>query len=223
MMKFEKKSRMVILALTGINLLAFLAVVPVAGASDGDSPWLVRVRAIAVQPDESSSISVVGGKAKVDDAVTAELDITYFFTDHVAAELVLTLSPHDVEAKGTSVGDVDLGDVVLLPPCLLLEYHVLPDSSFRPYVGAGLNLTIFLDEDPGPVADDIDYDTAVGYVLSAGIDYDINEDWFLNADVKKLFLNTDVEVDFTSALGTTVTADVDLDPWIFGLGLGRKF
>jgi len=217
-MKFEKTSRIFIRLLTGVSVVLLLtAVSTVVVAEEGALD--VRVRVIGVVPDESSSISAIGGKVSVDESVTPELDFTYFFTDHIAAELVLTLSPHDVRAVGTSAGNLDLGDVLLLPPVLSLQYHVLPDSSFRPYVGVGVNYTIAIDEDPG-VAADIDYDEAVGLVLGAGCDLDITDQLFLSLDVKKAFLNVDVEV---QALGTTVTADVDLDPWIFGVGLGCAF
>jgi outer membrane protein len=72
------------------------------------------------------------------------------------------------------------------------------------------------------VADDVDYDTAIGYALQGGFDFMLNDKWFLNVDVKKLFLNTDATVNATTALGATVVADVDINPWIFGFGVGVK-
>ena len=103
------------------------------------SPWQVRVRALAILPDEEASIRPVAGSVDVDEAVTPELDISYFFTDHIAAELVLLISNHDVSAKLAGVGNVDLGEVNLLPPTLLLQYHFRPEAKFRPYAGAGVN------------------------------------------------------------------------------------
>jgi outer membrane protein len=100
------------------------------------------------------------------------------------------------------------------------------DSQWKPYVGAGINATFFFDEDQGPVADGIDYDTSVGLALQAGVDYDLDGEpggWAINADVKKIWINPDVTVDFTTALGATVDADVDINPLVVGLGLGYKF
>ena len=54
-----------------------------------------------------------------------------------------------------------------------------------------------------------------------GGDYEIAENTFLNFDIKKLYLSTDVEVKTYD--GTKVTADVDIDPWIIGLGVGYRF
>jgi len=195
-------------------------IVGVAYAQDGNSPLLVRVRVILVEPDESSDITAIGGEATADSSIVPELDISYFLTANIAAELVLAVTPHDISARGTTVGDVDLGDVWLLPPALTLQYHIAPDAKIRPYVGAGINYTVFLDEDPGSVATDIDYEDGFGYVLQTGVDVGITDQLAINVDVKKLYLNTDVEID---ALGTTVQADVDLDPWIIGVGAAYRF
>lgn len=192
------------------------------GKSAGDI--LVRLRGIAVVPDEDSSLSLGGasipGEAKVDNAYVPELDITYFVTDSIALELILATTQHDVSAKDTPLGNVDLGDVWLLPPTLTLQYHPLPKARFSPYVGAGINYTIFYGEDEGS-AQSIDYDNKIGYALQAGFDYEITDRWYLNFDVKKLWLETDVKVD--AGLATPVKADVDIDPWIFGLGVGYRF
>ena len=184
------------------------------------SPWMIRARLLGIEPDDDSSdITVIGGKATVDDAITADVDFSYFFSDHVAAELTLTVAEHDVEAKNTSVGKIDLGDVKLLPPTLTLQYHLSPDCNLRPYVGAGVNYTVFFDDDPGDALG-IDYDNAFGFALQAGIDIGIDDNWAINFDVKKIYLETDVSV---KALGTEVKTEVDIDPWLFGVGLAYRF
>ena len=205
-------------------------------AETGDNPWMVRARAISVMPDESASLAVGGtalaGDADIGDQIVPELDITYFVNEHIAAELILAVTPHDVSAVNVTVpgaltnANIDLGDVWLLPPTLTLQYHFRPNDQWKPYVGAGVNATFFFDEDPGAVADGISYDPSYGFALQAGVDYDLDGvpgGWAFNADVKKVWINTDVEVDFGTALGATVDADVDIDPVIFGLGFGYKY
>ncbi|MHC4566146.1 MAG: OmpW/AlkL family protein [Planctomycetota bacterium] len=167
----------------------------------------------------SSSITVIGGKAEVDDSITGDVDFSYFFCSNVAAELTLAVSEHDVKATNTLVGNIDLGDVKLLPPTLTLQYHFIPDGKIRPYIGAGVNYTVFFDDDPGD-ARSIDYDNAFGFALQAGVDIGINENWAINLDVKKIWLETDVSV---KALATTVKTDVDIDPWLFGIGLAYRW
>lgn len=192
-----------------------------SSSSNDGSPWQFRLRGIVVTPDESADIEAIGGDASISTAVVPEFDISYFFDENWSLELILATTKHDVEAVGTAAGDIDLGHVWLLPPTLTGQYH-FTGGDFVPYLGAGLNLTLFYGVDEGPVADDVEYDTAVGYALQGGFDFMLNDKWFLNLDVKKLFLNTDATVNATTALGATVVADVDINPWIFGFGVGVK-
>lgn len=231
-----KRSFLAVLA--GATALACAAP---AFAEPGD--WMVRGRVIGVLPDEGAALSVAGGRlpgsVDINDQYVPELDITYFFTDNIAAELILGVTPHDVTATGVTVpgvlnsASIDLGDVWLLPPTLTLQYHFDTGGAFKPYVGAGVNATLFFDEEAGPVADGIDYDPSFGFALQAGFDYDLDGvpgGWAFNADVKKVWIEPDVTVDFSSALGPAlgassvkVDADVEINPLIVGLGFGYRF
>lgn len=182
--------------------------------------WIVRARGLMVEPDENASTSVIGGNVDIDEQYVPELDFTYFFTKNVAAELILATTPHDVTAINTGAGQVDLGSVWLLPPTLTLQYHFLPDNeTFRPYVGAGVNYTYFYGEDKGAV-NSIDYENSLGYALQAGFDYGLDENWAINVDVKKVMINTDVRI---QSGATRIDSDVDIDPWIFGVGVAYRF
>ena len=181
--------------------------------SDGD--WLIRARGIAVAPQETSNLSIAGLKARADTAFAPELDISYFFTPNIAAELILATTKHDMSTYGAA--NLSLGHVWLLPPTLTLQYHVTELGAFKPYVGAGVNYTIFYGGNSG-AATSVEYEDGFGFALQAGVDFEIGEGVYLNADVKKIWLGTDVTV-----TGPNVTGSVDLDPWVFGLGLGYRF
>ncbi len=211
------------LVICSIMLLFGISTVAIAqeSADTGNSPWQFRLRGIVVTPDESAKIEAIGGDASISTTIVPEFDISYFFDENWSLELILATTKHEVEAAGTSAGNIDLGHVWLLPPTLTGQYH-FTGGNFIPYVGAGLNLTLFYGVDEGPVADDVDYDTSIGYALQAGFDFMLNDKWFLNADVKKLFLTTDATINATTALGATVGADVDINPWIIGFGVGVK-
>lgn len=207
------------LLIASAAMVASVSTAPMAFAGDVEDPWLIRLRVLDIIPDESADIEVIGGDAKISNRVVPELDISYFFSENVAAELILATNPHNVSVEGSTLGDVDLGDVTLLPPTLSLQYHFAPRASFRPYIGAGLNYTMFYDNDPGDAVS-VNYDNSFGFALQAGADIPVNDDYFFNVDVKKLFLSTDVTVDAGVA---TVGADVDINPWILGVGFGRRF
>ena len=180
---------------------------------------LIRGRGIAVIPHESADISAIGGDVDISVSYVPEIDLSWFFTKNIAVELIAAITPHDVDATGTALGKVDLGNVWLLPPTVLLQYHHPLENGFKPYVGAGINYTFFLHEDaPGGTVTDIDYETSFGWALQFGVDYMLDKHWLINLDVKKLFLNTDVSIN-----NGAIRADVDIDPWIVGVGIGYRF
>jgi outer membrane protein len=213
----RKKLLVAVVALLELSNFAMAQDAP----ADNGGTWQFRLRGIVISPDESADIEAIGGDVDISTAVVPELDITYFFNENWSMELILGTAKHDVKAVETAAGEIDLGSVWLLPPTLTGQYH-FTGGNFVPYVGAGVNLTLFYGVDEGPVVDDIEYDTAVGFALQSGFDYMLNDKWFLNFDVKKLFLNTTATVNATTALGATVDADVDINPWIFGFGVGIK-
>ena len=205
----------VLLTCTAFGMMAMVQ--PASAQENNDfwaaDNWQVRLRAIDVVPDESSSVNI-GGKVDVDNFVAPEVDISYFFTQNIAAELILATSKHDLNYTG----GVDLGSTMVLPPTLTLQYHFMPEQSFSPYVGAGVNYTWFYNEDTGPGFTNLKVDGGFGWALQAGFDYWLDEHWGLNADVKKIFLDVDASLN-----NGTIRADVDLDPWVIGTGVSYRF
>mgnify|MGYP001000852943 FL=1 len=169
--------------------------------------WLVRGRATTVVPMDGGNVEnrATGVDTGLDvsnitNSVIPELDFTYFWTRNIATELVLGTTRHKVEATG----GVDVGNVWLLPPTLTVQYHPLPDSRISPYIGAGINYTIFYGEGGGLPGFDVKND--FGFALQAGVDYALSGPWSLNFDVKKLFLRPE-------AVTSTLRVDnVKIDP-----------
>lgn len=202
-------------------LVAALATsAPFAASAKEAGDLLVRLRGIGVLPDESGTTNV-GGDVDIGNAYVPELDFTYFFTKNIGAELILATARHDVKVKDSAVGNVDLGSVYLLPPTLTLQYHFLTDERISPYVGAGINYTIFygVDEPGGGLIRNVDYDNEFGWALQAGLDFVISDRWSFNLDAKKLFLPANVKVNG----GAVKSRNADIDPWIVGFGFGYRF
>ncbi|QQU02685.1 OmpW/AlkL family protein [Myroides odoratus] len=196
--------------------------------------WQVRLRGVGVIPHNRAEIGGIGGQIDVNNNFIPELDFTYFFTENIAAELILGTSRHTVGTLGSDLSvvdqasnaNVDLGSVWLLPPTLMVQYHYPVTSNFKPYVGVGVNYTIFYNEKSGS-ARDISYDNKFGWGYQFGFDIDITDKFFINVDFKKLFLKTDVTVDATNLNPTgeqlNLPAKVKIDPMLIGFGVGMRF
>lgn len=180
---------------------------------------MVRLRALGVLPETSSSISAIGGHVDATDTVTPEIDASYFFSDNIAVEAIAATTSHRITARGTAAGDVDVGQVRLLPPTVTLQWHFLPHETFSPYVGAGVNYTWFFDTSvPHTVVKSVSYDDGFGAALQIGADYHLTGRWYANFDVKQLFLNTTAKIN-----GGAIRANVDLNPTLVGAGIGYRF
>lgn len=206
--------------LSFVAAAAILAAIP-AQARDLGEGWLakerfqIRARALGVVPQEDSKVNI-GGEAHVGNALTPELDLTYFITPNIAVEAIAGTAQH----KLTYTGNVDIGDVWILPPTVTLQYHFTPDNAFSPYLGAGVNYSFFYGEDEGTGFNNLDVEGGFGFALQAGFDYWVSDNWGLNLDVKKIFLDVDAK---TNLGAVPVRADVELDPWLIGAGVSFRF
>ncbi len=203
-----------------------------------EGSWMMRIRAVDVETSKKSDAVVVGGATVIpsDDIRVAnktipEVDFSYFFSKNLAAELVLTYPQKmDVNIAASAAGAFKAGTVKVLPPTLTLQYHFLPDAQFRPYVGAGINYTRFSSISLGPLDDvtqtlgggntgtnTIDKNSWGG-ALQLGFDVKVAQNSFINVDVKKVYMKTDLKNSLVGKLST-----LKIDPLYVGLGYGFKF
>jgi outer membrane protein len=186
------------------------------------SPWMIRGRALFVVPQESAKLKlggapILGGDVDISNSVVPELDITYFFTRNIAVELVLGVTPHNVKGAGTLAG-ARIGSAWLLPPTLMLQYHFTDLGAFKPYVGVGVNYTVFFNEKAKGGFTSFDLKDSFGLALQVGFDYMIDKNWGINFDVKKIFLEPKVKVN-----NGLISGKVKIDPWLIGTGITYRF
>ncbi|MDR2452183.1 MAG: outer membrane beta-barrel protein [Candidatus Accumulibacter sp.] len=195
--------------------LGLCAGFPVLAQQEGS--WLVRGRAVYLDFDNGQSSTLkrnlAGTKVEADSRWIPEVDISYFFTRNIAAELVLTY-PQKIHID---VGGQRAGTIKALPPSLLAQYHFTNFGAFKPYVGAGLNYTIFSRRSNilGHAASVSK--NSFGLVGQVGFDYAFSRNWSFNVDAKYVQMDTDVKV-----LGQKV-GSIDLNPWLIGIGVGYRF
>jgi outer membrane protein len=208
----------------GLALAAMVSAAPsYAGSETGN--FMVRVQGTVVDPDSSATVKAggvtqPGWDAEVDTEVIPTLTLSYFLNKNIAVELFCCFAKMEAQGKG-GIDGLDLGDFWIFPPALTLQYHFDQFGAFKPYVGAGVQYIHFFSEGnsgAGLGGAKIDLDDAFGFTLQAGVDVSLGGGWYLNADIKKTFIDTDA-----SWKGTAVTADVEIDPWIYSLGVGYRF
>lgn len=186
-----------------LALFVGLGVVVPAGAAQGD--LVFRAKVINIDPDTSSDIPGLD----VDDQTTAEIGVTYFLRPQWALDVGITTAEHDI-----TLGGARIGSTRILPINITGQYHFAPNARIRPYVGAGINYTRFSDVDILGGAVDLDSDS-FGPVLQAGLDWAINDRVSINFDVKKVWISTDAS--------GAASGGVDIDPLVYGIGVGFKF
>lgn len=201
-------------------MLTALSASPAYAIEQGD--WLVRFGIGHVKPNDSSSgfsgAPTVG--ASVDSDTKPILNVTYMLTDNIGID-VLGAWPfeHDISATGALSGKV--GSTKHLPPTVGLQYHFTPKARVRPYVGIGINYTHFwgekLNTTGQAVLGSLDLEDSVGVAGQIGVDMDINDSWFVNADVRYIKIST------TGTTANVGRIDVDIDPWVFIVGMGTRF
>jgi outer membrane protein len=190
-------------------LLSAVAVDTASAFDQGD--WLIRLGVSNVDPKSNNSEIV-----SVDSAVSATVNFTYMMTDNWAVE-VLAAYPfkHDIYL----VGGPEVGSTKHLPPTVSLQYHFMPDSTFQPYVGLGLNYTTFFSEKLyGPLEGaDLSLDDSWGLAGDVGADFVLNEKWFLNVSLRYIDIESDAYVN------GEFLDKVDIDPWVYGAHVGFRF
>ncbi len=195
----------------------------IRGKRTGD--LVVGVGAIGVLPaNNGGRVDIIGGRPRASNSASPQVDFSYFFTPNFALNLIVATTKHDLVARGTALGDVQLGSVWALPPTLTLQYHPLPTSRFSPYVGVGLNYTLFYGYSHGGANAAVTraaVNNSVGVALNAGLDVELSGPWGLNVDVKKIFMSPNAAVGTT--LGVKLHARTEINPLVIGASLRYRF
>jgi len=217
----------------------------------------IKAGVATVDPQESSSDIYIsdpdlgpatGAKVGLNSDTQLGLVFTYMATDRVGVELLAaTPFEHDISGAGVISGAGKLGSTKQLPPTLSVQYYLAdPADKFQPYVGAGINYTIFFDENTtqtltdsiGALADlaaggptgvvatstKLDIEDSMGASLQVGFNYEITDNIGLNAAVWWINIDAEAEITAQTNIGTVkAKVDVEVDPYVYMLGAYYKF
>jgi outer membrane protein len=203
------KKLMLSMAVTSVLLSA---VNPAFAFEQGD--WVIRAGLTKTAPDDSSSNVNVGA---------ADLGVVYFYSPQLAIE-VLAATPFSHDIGLNTVGA--LGNTKHLPPTVSANYYFVdPSAKFQPYVGAGINYTVFFDEKFTRANTDagfshLDLDSSFGLAAQVGFDYMLDDKWLINGSVRWIDIDTEASFDLNGSAGSV---DVEIDPFIYSITAGYRF
>lgn len=205
---------------------------------------LVRGGVTLISPDNGEAgvfVEALGGNTplslSVDDNIQLGLNFVYFYDNNWAIELLAAtpythdVNIHDQEGISSGVFGVDvngltLAEVSQLPPTLSALYYFESNSNLKPYVGVGINYTIFFDEKftSAPTSlgfNSLELNGSFGFSAQFGADYHLNEKWHVNTSIR--YIDIDSTAIFKIGDSTQGSADVEIDPLVFSVMLGYKF
>jgi len=202
-------------------MAAVASLAPIAAHAQAaeENPWMLRVRAVDLLWQNGQSQTVQDANIKAKNQWIPEFDVSYFFTKNIAAELVLTW-PQQVNITAGS-GNTNVGKISALPPSLLIQYHFTDLGAFKPYVGAGVNYTIFGNRQNFPaLGNSVQVDqSSLGVVAQVGADYMFDKNWGMNVDLKYATMSTNVN----TVQGNTNLGKLTLNPFMPAVGVTYKF
>ncbi|WP_461538024.1 OmpW/AlkL family protein [Spongorhabdus nitratireducens] len=217
-----------------LAILAATAVMASGAQAYQTGDFVVRGGVTQVSPNVDSGLlkqnnqKVANAKVDVDSDTQLSLSLTYMLTDNLGVE-VLAATPfkHNLKGKGALSGLGNFATVKHLPPTVTLQYYPMDsNAAFQPYVGLGLNYTVFFSEKfkgAGKTSNfkSLDLESSLGLAGQVGFDYEVAENFSVNASARYIDINTTAK--FKNAAGTKFKIDVELDPWVYTLGVAYKF
>ena len=213
------------ISMLGLGLALALATLPAQAYEKGD--WIIRGGVGVVEPESTAYESVPDDlRIMVDSGTAMTLTGVYMFSPNWGFEILAsTPFSHDIEAGVIGLpGSLKIGETKHLPPTFSFQYHFMPDGTFQPYVGAGLNWTIFFDESldqtvfPGA---SLKLDDSFGFAVQVGGDFLFGERMTLNVDVRYIDISPDATL--TDPIEGSDTISIDINPIVYSVNLGFRF
>jgi outer membrane protein len=192
-------------------LAVWLVPAGVAAQDRGPDSWTFTTRLVATgSSDESDPPGY-----QVYSAFTLEAALRRSLGRLLAAEATVRTESREVDSLVPAGEDRRLGSLELLPVSLLLQFRVPTHGRVRPYLGAGVNLTVAWEK--SGALDSVDMAGSVGPAVQLGADWELSSRALLNLDIRWNTLTADLDE------GGARLASLKVDPLTLGVGVGFRF
>ncbi|HGN1707186.1 TPA: outer membrane protein OmpW [Providencia rettgeri] len=209
-------------------VLAAATLVPAVSIAHEAGDFIFRAGTATVRPNaggDDANIKGLGnlGSFGVNNNTQLGLTFGYMITDNIGVEL-LAATPFEHKVGTGPTGDI--AKVKQLPPTLMAQYYFgSKEDKLRPYLGAGVNYTVFFDEKfnstgKGAGLSDLKVDSSWGFAAQAGMDYMLTDNWMLNASLWWIDIESDVKFKHD---GERYKVNTRIDPFVFMFGAGYRF
>lgn len=191
--------------------LLLAALVGPASVAAAERPWTLRVGVHNVDPSSDGSQTAVG-EITVDQQPGLSFNLEYRLSQQLKLDLLAALPfKHDIRLDGSRIGSTRH-----LPPTLSVQWHPVPDARFDPFVGVGLNYTMFFEESLDIPAK-LELKDSLGLAGRVGVDCHLSPQWLVGVDLRYIDIEPEARLD-----GVKI-GDVKIDPIAYGVQLGYRF
>lgn len=187
------------------------------GFEAGDVMTRWRISGL-VPYNQQSTVDLIGGHVNVPSMILPDLDVSVFLSEHWSVTGQTGVLNTKIKVEDSLYGDIDVGTVWTLPLSLAVQYHPEMEGRFKPYIGAGMVATWYFGEKPaGGHVQDFSVSTSYAPLLKVGFDYQIDDKWFANFELKQIFTPTQ------TIQNQGISARTSLETISAGFGVAYRF
>ena len=207
--------------------LLLTIIVGVAGGADAGTPeWRYGGRILWVSAGTTSGeLGTTGSHLDLSSGPGLEFDATVMFSDVIGVELSVGVSGHRLDLVGGDWDGIDGGWAWLVPVTALAQYHVQVYGPWDPYFGFGITwiggFSSLSSDLENAGVEDLKIKGGFGLAAQVGTNYQMNNRWYANIDLR--YLGASIDATVGTDEGDLPTVTLDIKPWVFAIGFGYKF
>ena len=190
--------------------------------------WTVAAGAHYVDPKNDNGDVTIGGTnyaVDVDGDVRPTISGEYFIANNVGVELLAAIPFHHDFTLTDALNNEITGRTQHLPPTLSLQYHFddynLP-MNVKPFVGVGVNYTMFFKEKANVAGTELKLDDSVGVAGHIGLDIPFAATESFRIDARYMDIKTDATVVNGAGVNYEL-GEIDISPWVYGVAFVKQF